>query len=1048
LYFMLQFILIMLNAFRFLGLFCGWVCLTFAQIDSYSIFPVAGIARPTGDGGPAAAALLNQPRGVAVDAAGNTYFSDQQNHRVRKIDKSGIITTFAGTGIRGTAGDGGPAANAQLISPYGLAFGKAGDLYIADHDANIIRKVAADGTMSTIAGIAGLSGYSGDGGLSTTAKLNSPFDVAVDISGNLYIADAGNSRVRKVTPAGIITTAVGNGNLDFTATGGPGPQISIAFPEGLAFDSTGNLYISEWGYARILKMNSAGAVTIFAGTGYFGSDGDSGPAGSATFIGPTALAVDATGTVYVADSDNHRVRKINTGGIITTVSGTGKIGSGGDGFSAGAAQLFSPSGLAVDSSGNLLIGDTGNHRLRKVVVLSNLIGTVAGGSQSIGDGGPAASAVLFSPNGVAVDTAFNVYIADQFNHRVRKVTPAGVISTVAGTGAPGYSGDGGPAISAQLFYPLGVALDPQGNLLVADTNNNRIRRIGSNGVIQTIAGNGRNDFAGDGGPATLAALSLPTSARSDAAGNLYIADTFNSRIRKINVGGTINTFAGSNSAQTGDGGPAAAAGLLLPTGVAIDAANNVYIADGLANRVRKVNAASGLISTVAGNGNFGFAGDGGQAAAAALFLPQDVAVDATGNLYIVDTGNARIRKVTPAGIVTTIAGTGGYGVSDGGGLAAQADIGFPIGVAVDTAGVLYFADSDNHRVRKLVRQAAVQDFSLTADAKAVSVNRGATALVTLSVLSAGFSGPVTLAAKGFSTGSVAFAPSAPVTLAAGQCSAVRATISFPASTPAGVIPVTFTADSGTLHHEISVSLTIVDVPLIAQGGIVSAAGYNKGAVSPGEIVTIFGAGIGPAALVGLQIDAAGKVASALGGVTVTFDGHAAPLIYVSATQISAIVPYAVAGLASTQLQIQYLGTASSSMTVPVTDAVPALFTADSSGTGAAAILNQDNSVNTSGNPAAKGSIVVIFGTGEGQTLPGGADGAIANSVFPKPVLPVSVSVGGLSADVLYAGAAPGQVAGLIQVNVRIPDGTLSGAVPIALTIGTRTSGAGLTVAVQ
>jgi internalin A len=222
---MLQFILIMLNAFRFLGLFCGWVCLTFAQIDSYSIFPVAGIARPTGDGGPAAAALLNQPRGVAVDAAGNTYFSDQQNHRVRKIDKSGIITTFAGTGIRGTAGDGGPAANAQLISPYGLAFGKAGDLYIADHDANIIRKVAADGTMSTIAGIAGLSGYSGDGGLSTTAKLNSPFDVAVDISGNLYIADAGNSRVRKVTPAGIITTAVGNGNLDFTEVQGPKSQL-------------------------------------------------------------------------------------------------------------------------------------------------------------------------------------------------------------------------------------------------------------------------------------------------------------------------------------------------------------------------------------------------------------------------------------------------------------------------------------------------------------------------------------------------------------------------------------------------------------------------------------------------------------------------------------------------------------------------------------------------------------------------------------------------------------------------------------------------------
>lgn len=1036
----------MANLLRHLAFAYLFISFAFGQ-DVYNIAPVAGMGRPTGDSGPAAAALLNSPRGMATDSAGNTYFSDEQNHRVRKIDKNGTITTFAGTGVRGTGGDGGQATKAQLTAPYGIAFDKAGSLFIADHDANVIRKVASDGTISTIAGIAGLSGYSGDGGLSTAAKLASPFDVAVDSSGNLYIADAANSRVRKVTPTGTITTAVGNGNLNFTATGGPGPQISIAYPEGLAFDTTGNLYISEWGYARILKMTAAGTVSVFAGTGYFGSDGDGGPAAAATFSGPTALTVDGSGTLYIADSDNNRVRKVNAGGIITTVSGTGTVGSGGDGLSAGAAQLFSPSGLAVDASGNLLIGDTGNHRIRKVTTLSNLISTIAGGSQNIGDGGLATAALLFSPNGVAVDSAFNVYIADQQNHRIRKVTPAGVITTLAGTGAPGYSGDGGLATAAQLFYPLGVSIDPQGNVLITDTNNNRIRRIGANGVIQTIAGNGRNDFTGDGGPATLAALSAPTSARTDAAGNLYIADSFNSRIRKVTVAGGINTFAGSNSVQTGDGGAATAAGLGLPTGVAIDAANNVYIADVLANRVRKVTP-SGTITTVVGNGNFGFGGDGGQAASATISLPGDVGVDSAGNLYVVDTGNARIRKVTPAGTISTIAGTGGFGYSGDGGAATQADIGFPFGVAVDSTGVVYFADSDNHRVRKLAHTTVVQDFSMSLDAKPVSVNRGATVVVTVTLLSAGFGGPVTLGTKAFSAGTVAFSPSAPVTLAAGQSSAVQATISLLATTPAGPVPLTFTADSGALHHEIALNLTLVDVPLITSGGIVNAAGYNKGAVAPGEIVTIFGAGIGPTVLAGLQLNASGNVASTLGGVTVNFNGHAAPLIYVSATQISAIVPYSVAGLASTQLQIQYLGTTSAAMTVPVTDAVPALFTADSSGTGAAAILNQDNSVNTAGNAAAKGSIVVLFGTGEGQTLPGGADGVLANAVYPKPVLPVSVSIGGLNADVLYAGAAPGQVAGLIQVNVRIPDGAGSGAMPVVLTVGTRSSAAGLTVAVQ
>ena len=331
------------------------------------------------------------------------------------------------------------------------------------------------------------------------------------------------------------------------------------------------------------------------------------------------------------------------------------------------------------------------------------ISTVAGTGTAgySGDTGPATSAALNEPGGIDVDSLGNLYIADFLNSRIRKVTPAGVITTVAGTGVPGFSGDGGSATAAQLNFPSGVEVDPAGNIYIADTSNHRIRKVTPAGVISTVAGNGSSGFSGDGGPATAAGLWFPLGVTLDAAGNIYIADSYNNRIRKLTPAGVITTVAGSGGdGFSGDGGLATAATLTQPSGMFVDPAGNLFIADRLNQRVRKVTPA-GTISTAAGNGIGGYDSDGGPAVGAALFYPSDVVVDFNGNLYIADQGNHRTRKVTPAGIISTVAGNGTAGFSGDGGPAINAQLNVPVGVAVDGATVVYSADSLNHRIRKI-----------------------------------------------------------------------------------------------------------------------------------------------------------------------------------------------------------------------------------------------------------------------------------------------------------------------------------------------------------
>ena len=318
-----------------------------------------------------------------------------------------------------------------------------------------------------------------------------------------------------------------------------------------------------------------------------------------------------------------------------------------------------------------------------------------------GDGGIATIAELSQPTCIAIDTHGNVYIADQFNKRIRKVTTTGIISTVAGNGIRGYSGDSGQATAAELNYPSGITVDDSGNIFIADFYNYRIRKVTTKGIIYTIAGDSTQGYSGDGGAATAAELSYPSGVALDAKGNIYIADMGNNRIRIVNKAGVINTIAGNgNSGYSGDGGLATAAELNSPYGLTVDIFGNIYIADNLNNRIRKINNA-GIISTIAGNGTAGYSGDGIVATMAELYSPFGVSVDSLGDIYIADEINNRIRKINSTGIISTIAGNGTQGYSGDGGPATAAEINSPPGVAVDASGNIYIADYGNQRVRKI-----------------------------------------------------------------------------------------------------------------------------------------------------------------------------------------------------------------------------------------------------------------------------------------------------------------------------------------------------------
>jgi len=668
-----------------------------------------GPALPS-DGAAANTQVVDSVFSVIGDGVGGFYFTSDGQNRVYKVTASGVISAVAGSGARGFGGDGGSALAAQLNSPHGIALDATGNVYIADYSNNRVRRITAAGVITTIAGN-GTAGGSGDGGPAISAQLNLPRGIAVDSTGNVFIADSGNNRVRKVTPAGTISTVAGNGIASFSGDGGPATAAAIWVPTDVAVDASGNLFIADGGNHRVRKVTSPGGViSTVAGSASPGFSGDGGLATSAQLNSPYNIDVDAAGNLFIADRGNYRIRRV-AGGVINTIAGLGNPGFNfsGDGGPATSALFNQPEGIAVDATGNIFVADTGNNRVR-LFTLGGFINTVAGRSTSgfSGDGGAANAAMLNGPQGLAVDSVGNVFITDRFNNRIRKVTQGGLISTVAGNGSVAFSGDNGPALNAGMTAPSGIAVDAAGNIFIADEVDNRIRKITTGGVISTVAGNGNAGYSGDGGLATSAALLQPTGVAVDTAGNIYIADRSNHRVRKVTPNGIISTVAGTGvPGFGGDGFPAASTLLSLPTGVAIDAAGNLFITDYGNSRVRKVST-NGIISTVAGNGTFAIGTDGGPAISVGLTSPSGVSVDNFGNIYFVDIG--LVRKVTPGGLISTIAGDRSSGFSGDGGPSIAAQINRAQGVAVDTSGNLYIADYGNNRIRKVSNRAS-HDFN-------------------------------------------------------------------------------------------------------------------------------------------------------------------------------------------------------------------------------------------------------------------------------------------------------------------------------------------------
>jgi hypothetical protein len=507
---------------------------------------IAGGGSPAdglGDGGPATQAALGYcVQGIAVDAAGDVIISDESNNRLRKVDTGGIITTIAGLGDYNNSGDGGPAVNAGIGDPVGVTVDAAGNIDFVDGFPGSVRSIDPSGIIRTIAG-PGTYGVTGDGGPATDAWVWGPKAVVAGpaglfVSQDPYFGGATSNTVRKIDAAGIISTYAGGGFGD----GGPATSARVVSPTGLRL-AGGSMFVVERYGQKLRKVAANGVISTVAGGGQPGDGlGDNGPATAAALNTPVGVAVNGTAdTVFIADCGNNRVRKVDPAGIITTFAGGGSPADGlGDGGQAKNAAFACPTGLLL---------------------------VTAGSSPPIG----------------------TLFVADCDANRVRRIDPSGVVTTVAGTGAAGFNGDGRTGVLSQLSCPSDLAMDAKGGLLIADTDNNRVRRLSPTGVMSTVAGNGANGFGADGTSATSSPVNNPTGLAVESSGALVVVEHSHARIRQVGTDGKLSTLAGTGvPGYSGDGGPATTATLSNPTQVAVDAAGNVDFTDTLNFRVRQV----------------------------------------------------------------------------------------------------------------------------------------------------------------------------------------------------------------------------------------------------------------------------------------------------------------------------------------------------------------------------------------------------------------------------------------------------------------------------
>jgi sugar lactone lactonase YvrE len=683
-------------------------------------------------------ARFNSLQGIAINSSGDLFVSDRENFKIRRITQAGVVSTFIGDS-QGYS-DGGWFAN-----PTGISVNWNGELYLADRDSHTIRRITPEGVVNYVAGSPFLS--------ATTLRFSSPNGIVVQnlTRNTLYVADTGNNRITLLVDS--LTNGFGFSNFAGNSAS-PGfinntTLISATFnrPQGITIDNSGILYVSEENNNAIRRIGGATGVTTLAGSGTAGSADGIGTA--ATFNKPFGVVADTFGNVYVADTFNHRIRRITTlDGIVTTLAGSTVGFSNGTGINS---QFNFPKGIAIDPLGNLYVADEMNNRIRKIETSTGIVTTLAGsgtigflnnsnglsstfnspqgvavnrfrqvyvsesGNNSIrriedaytlpdnngvvntvaGNGVPSfldgsgIDAVLSRPSGITVDSVGNLYFADRFNHRIRRITPQGDVTTLAGNGVNAFAD--GTGTNARFFGPNGITVDLEGFVYVADTGNNRIRKISQAGVVTTLVGSTVGSANGVG---TNATLNTPNGIAIDSKGNLYVTDSANHRIRKIIKEGFMSTFAGSSAGYLD--GIGTNANFSNPSGITIDFTGNLYVTDGSNNRIRKITP-TGVVTTLAGSGTAGF-GDG-SAATAGFNFPFGVAVDSSLNVYVSDFNNHRIRKITSGGIVSTLAGNGTTTFANGTG--TNATFNFPQGIAVDSAGTVYVSDTENHRIRRI-----------------------------------------------------------------------------------------------------------------------------------------------------------------------------------------------------------------------------------------------------------------------------------------------------------------------------------------------------------
>ena len=695
---------------------------TLHSLPPGEISVIAGVGQRAGI--PAREADAGWPMGVVRRPDADLVVIDYQWHRIWRIDLDGTLHAFAGDGIAGDSGDGGPAAGARFRHPHDLYQDRHGNLYLSDLGNFTIRRIDYEtGIITRVAGN-GRIGRGGDGGLALDAELDCTCGVAVDPDGTVYLSSEWTNNIRRIdAQTGIVETVFGHHARHYPSErgdsrpysgrglslggyhgdGGPAKDAGFNHPEHLAFDSTGDLYVCDNSNDRVRRIDMrSGIIDTVLGNGQRASNGDGGPAAEASTLMPDAICLDVHDNLYVGEKYGYRVRKVERAtGLVRTLAGTGEPGFGEEGLPGPITRCNSvEAGICADPDGTVFWGDCSG-RLRRCDGGTGIVTTVLGGT-SVHDGENARAGFLNGPGGLSVGPGGTIHIADVWNQRIRSIDPdTGIVRTIAGTGARAYGGDGGPAVDAHLGNPHDVSVDRAGRVVIADTRHGHVRRIDRDGVIRNVAGAAFQWDKGDGGPALSACLMHVLAVTHGPDDDIYIGDAGCGRIRRVDaLTGIITTVAGNGlPGNAGDGGPATQARIGSPTAIRVDGSGHLYFADDRYHVIRRVDADTGEISTLTGTGEAGFAPDGTRAASAAISVPRGLALDKEGRVYFSDSGNNRVRRISGNGLIETVAGSGDYGDTDQSVPALDTPLNEPHGLCFFGDDVLLVSDHYNNRLK-------------------------------------------------------------------------------------------------------------------------------------------------------------------------------------------------------------------------------------------------------------------------------------------------------------------------------------------------------------